>query len=73
MPPGYKVCTHCVNWCDSIYFNTNIPVLYRSASAISPLSKRGLLWPQIRIVIPSSITLRDHDFWSQDNGYSASV
>ncbi|KAJ5471213.1 hypothetical protein N7530_008570 [Penicillium desertorum] len=49
------------------------PLATRSASAICPPSKRGLLWPQIRLFIPRSITLRDHDFWSQEYGYSASV
>lgn len=58
----------------SFYFlDAHVMSLFRSASAICPLFKRGHLWPQIRLVIPSSITLRDHDFWSQEDGCSASV
>lgn len=73
MPPGYKVCVDCLAESNASVLIL-IPISFcRSASAICPPSKRGLLWPQIRLFIPSSITLRDHDFWSQEDGYSASV
>jgi hypothetical protein len=66
------MCSLC--FCEHLCFlGSEVNLFYRSASAICPPFKRGLLWPTIRLVIPRSITLRGHYFWTPEDGYSADI